>query len=172
MPGKLLETRKRMRIILSRKGFDSKWGGYPSPILPDGRMISLPIPGKSNITYGELSVDKDLTYFSLMRGLKKKIHEKVNDKWKLMELASDATCHLDPDIYRNVRERPRDWLPLFGQCGAAQSHLQNQEIGLGDIFLFFGTFRETEFIDRVITFDRTKPETYYIWLFSDRKHNQ
>jgi len=33
-----------MKIILSRKGFDSTYGGFPSPIFEDGRMISLPIP--------------------------------------------------------------------------------------------------------------------------------
>ena len=33
-----------MKIILSRKGFDSSYGGYPSPILPDGSLVSLPIP--------------------------------------------------------------------------------------------------------------------------------
>src|SRR5215207_5912082 len=34
-----------MRIIFSRKGFESSFGGCPSPIL-DGRPISLPIPAK------------------------------------------------------------------------------------------------------------------------------
>lgn len=33
-----------MKIILSRKGFDSSYGGYPSPILPDGSLLSIPIP--------------------------------------------------------------------------------------------------------------------------------
>lgn len=33
-----------MKIILSRKGFDSENGGYPSPILPDGSLLSIPIP--------------------------------------------------------------------------------------------------------------------------------
>ncbi|MBK6960624.1 MAG: hypothetical protein IPH23_05180 [Gammaproteobacteria bacterium] len=28
---------------LQQKGFDSSSGGKPSPILPDGRMVSLPI---------------------------------------------------------------------------------------------------------------------------------
>ncbi len=32
------------RVILSRKGVDSAAGGRPSPILPDGRLFSLPIP--------------------------------------------------------------------------------------------------------------------------------
>lgn len=31
---------------------------------------------------------------------------------------------------------------LFGQCGAAQSHLQNQGVGVGDVFLFFGLFSD------------------------------
>ena len=33
-----------MKIILSRKGFDSGYGGMPSPILPNGIMLSMPIP--------------------------------------------------------------------------------------------------------------------------------
>ena len=32
------------RIILSRKGFDSKFGGKPSPIFRDKRIFSIPIP--------------------------------------------------------------------------------------------------------------------------------
>ena len=64
-----------MKIILSRKGFDSQYGGYPSPVLPDGRMISLPISyfgdkiEYNNIEYNNLRVDKNLTYFDLMKQL-------------------------------------------------------------------------------------------------------
>jgi len=36
-----------MKVILSRKGFDSGYGGFPSPVLPDGTMLSLPIPVSS-----------------------------------------------------------------------------------------------------------------------------
>ncbi len=36
---------KPRKLILSRKGFDSKAGGCPSPIFPDGTLYSLPIPG-------------------------------------------------------------------------------------------------------------------------------
>ncbi len=40
-----------MKIIISRKGFDSKYGGCPSPIIGN-RPISLPIPiGPSFQTY-------------------------------------------------------------------------------------------------------------------------
>lgn len=41
-----------MKLILSRKGFDTHNGGGPSPILPDGRMLSLPIPERRTATTG------------------------------------------------------------------------------------------------------------------------
>ncbi len=41
-----------MKLILSRKGSDSKYGRMPSPILPDGTLLSLPIP----------SADSDIGY--------------------------------------------------------------------------------------------------------------
>ena len=36
-----------MKVILSRKGMDSKSGGMASPILPDGTLLSLPIPDRT-----------------------------------------------------------------------------------------------------------------------------
>ena len=54
------------KIILSRKGFDSGCGGYPSPILPDGTIISLPIPAiNENVTpaYKDLKCG-DLSYLN------------------------------------------------------------------------------------------------------------
>jgi len=44
-----------MKVILSRKGFDSENGGYPSPILPNRQMISLLIPDQEDdIRYSEV----------------------------------------------------------------------------------------------------------------------
>ena len=44
-----------MKVILSRKGFDSSNGGIPSPILPDGTLLSFPIPACSDeLTFAEL----------------------------------------------------------------------------------------------------------------------
>jgi hypothetical protein len=44
-----------MKIILSRKVFDAEYGGIPSPILPDGTLLSLPIPyEQDNIKYSSL----------------------------------------------------------------------------------------------------------------------
>ena len=39
-----------MKVVLSRKGFDSANGGIASPIFEDGTMISFPIPSKDEDT--------------------------------------------------------------------------------------------------------------------------
>lgn len=60
---------RKMKVILSRKGFDSCYGGYPSPILPDGSMISLPIPSsEDSICYKDLKIQNKNLY-ELMREL-------------------------------------------------------------------------------------------------------
>ena len=43
-----------MKIIISRKGFDSGSGGFPSPIMPDGTLLTTPIPERVNIYVEEL----------------------------------------------------------------------------------------------------------------------
>jgi hypothetical protein len=46
-----------MKLILSRKAFDSAAGGVASPILDDGAMIPLPIPDKkSPIRYRDIEI--------------------------------------------------------------------------------------------------------------------
>ena len=37
-----------MKVILSRKGMDSESGRVASPILPDGTLLSLPIPDRKS----------------------------------------------------------------------------------------------------------------------------
>jgi len=64
-----------MKVILSRKGFDSAYGGYPSPILPDGKMVSLPIPLEDSIRYSDLKIGES-TYFDLMSSLRPRIKSK------------------------------------------------------------------------------------------------
>ncbi len=108
-----------MKIILSRKGFDSSAGGGPSPIV-DGRTLSLPIPDSQRISrtsYGNLGLGR---------------HAKRASRGKL---SGRHACHNDPMF-------PGDGRALLGQCGAAQTHLANHNVGAGDLFLFFGLFRE------------------------------
>lgn len=45
------------RLVISRKGFDTGSGDGPSPVLPDARLVSLPIPDPgSPVTYGDCAV--------------------------------------------------------------------------------------------------------------------
>lgn len=136
-----------MKIILSRKGFDSSAGGCPSPILPDGRLLSLPIPDEgSNIHYGDLPLPDGLIR-DLSRG----------------KLSLSSGAHLDPDVVRQSLKRKRDWRPLFGQHGAAQSHLRNQGVDVSDLFLFFGLFRRVIHEAGRWHWDQTAQPRHILW---------
>ncbi len=121
-----------MRIILSRKGFDSSAGGCPSAILPDGRLCSLPIPDDASpISYG------DIDYGGI-------------DLGELVDQLTRKTgwhcrgAHLDPDLRVDALPRMPGWRPMLGQSGSAQGHLRNEGVTEGDLFLFFGSFRPVE----------------------------
>jgi len=118
-----------MKVILSRKGFDSTNGGVASPILPDGTLLSLPIPAADGKAYFELHYDGQ-TYDDIIRQLSPKF--------------SGSKCHLDPDIRRGAFNAPAEWKAVFGQNDAALTNIQNQGVGVGDLFLFFGWFKRTE----------------------------
>ena len=119
-----------MKIIFSRKGFDSAAGGVPSPIFPSGEMYSLPIPDElSPKRYREIRIgghNLGAVVHDLSRG----------------EIKPARRAHLDPDLNSQSLERNAGWRPLFGQASAAERHLRNKRVGAGDVFLFFGWFRE------------------------------
>jgi hypothetical protein len=121
-----------MKIILSRKGFDSGYGGVPSPIFSSGKMVSLPIPSPAGIPADRAKFDGSC--------LGKIISDLTNGR-----LTKQTSVHIDPDLQSCMLSRASGWLPSFGQVGTAQSHLANQGIGVGDLFLFFGWFRHAEF---------------------------
>ena len=118
-----------MKVILSRKGFDSANGGCPSPVFPDGEMFSLPIPSSrdsrnyDDANYGQHNLGKVVE--SLTNG----------------RIFSSSSMHFDPDLSSGAITRLSDWKPSLGQVGAALTHLENQKIEIGDIFLFYGWFR-------------------------------
>lgn len=118
-----------MKIIISRKGFDSAAGGCPSPIFPDGRFFSLPIP-----TREAPSRFQDLKFDEHSVG---DLVASLTDR----KYGASSYTHVDPDLSHEMMERPPGWRPAFGQVDAAQSHLVNNEVGVGDLFLFFGWFR-------------------------------
>ncbi len=148
-----------MKVILSRKGFDSEFGGYPSPILPNGQMISLPIPDQNEeLRYSDVMAG-DSTCYDLMRDLMPSI-KSSNER---IDLSNDFGCHLDPDIFKNAIHREPNWRPLFGQVDAAQGHLQKQDVRRDDLFLFFGSFRKTRNDDGKLAYDPHEKEMHVIF---------
>jgi hypothetical protein len=143
-----------MKLILSRKGFDSANGGCPSPIL-DGLLCSLPIPDSgAPTTYAEISSFNGSS-----------IAPMVEDLTRGRVRRSDR-AHLDPDLRHDAIARTAEWRPIFGQAAAAQSHLARHEVGCGDLFLFFGCFRRAEKVGGGFRFVRDAPKLHVIfgWL--------
>lgn len=143
------------RIVLSRKGSDSAWGGRPSLRVGD-ELISLPIPESAarragdGLRYGDLPV-----------------HARVGAlHGHLRDVGADRHVHLDPDVRPELRAgagwrgAARHAL-MFGQEGAAERHLRNQGVGPGDLFLFFGWFRGA--VQRGGVWKRTGPDEHCIW---------
>ncbi|MDI3324405.1 hypothetical protein QKW35_08460 [Pontibacterium granulatum] len=138
-----------MKLILSRKGTDSSAGGLPSPIMPEGRLLSLPIPqSDAPIRYSELMAGK--------QSLSSLIKQLGGKQWR-------SGCHLDPDIDRTLLKDASNWLPAFGQFGAAQRHLEQEGVGKGDLFLFFGWFRQTERVKGKIQFVKGAPDIHQVF---------
>ena len=130
-----------MKVILSRKGFDSAAGGFASPvIMPAGIMKSLPIPSDIGThLYSEVKAHyKDISIYGLIK-LMRRDGQIRTGTWVS---ALRARCHLDPDLDRSAVKRPAGWLGSFGQVDASESQLENQGVKEGDLFLFFGWFRE------------------------------
>ena len=125
-----------MKIIISRKGFDSKAGGVASPILPSGELCLLPIPES-------LPDQRSKRYEEIMLG-EHSLGAIANDLTR-GKIRPDMAAHLDPDLNFSSIPRAENWKPIFGQAGAAERHLQNQDVKAGDVFVFFGWFKQVEF---------------------------
>ena len=179
-----------MKIILSRKGFDSSPGNgcVPSPILPGGALCPLPIPerevappggrangaaagspagggsqaapgpagsgprrrlggpradtGDGGLRFGDSRHIDGIDYAKICyrHTTLGPLVESLTDG----RVRADDPAHLDPDLDPAARPRLPGWRPTFGQAGAAEGHLRNQGVGPGDLFLYFGWFRDVE----------------------------
>ena len=124
-----------MRFILSRKGFDSQFGGTPSPVFKTkgyplyDYMYSIPIPERDS---------KGNNFDLKCTPPKTPKNFPVNVRY----------FHLDPDIRPELHYKlPQNWVPILGQSGADASHLANNNVTIGDIFLFFGLFNDAKWDD-------------------------
>lgn len=143
-----------MKIILSRKGFDSSAGGVASPITPSGQLVSLAIPDEqSAVRYRDLKGSRpSIAYWveSLSRG----------------KVRGCDGVHLDPDLDAKSLRRDDEWVAGFGQAGAALGHLDAQDVAVGDLFLFFGWFRQVEKTAKAWRYVPNAPDLHvlYGWL--------
>lgn len=139
-----------MKIILSRKGFDSANGVCPNPIFPDGTMLSFPIPSKDELSYGDIAYDGK-SYLELLSELNPKMEY--------------TKCHLDPDIRRGLRKNEiNDWKPAFGQINQSETYLRNAGVKADDLFLFFGRFQNViKDQEGKWRFDRKSPIKHIIY---------
>ena len=124
--------------------------------MPDGSLLSLPIPdASSTIKYRDVVIDNQELGFKNLGAL---VEQLTQGKIK-----SNHGVHLDPDIVKSQLKRSRSWRPLFGQMGAAQAHLKNNDVGSGDIFLFFGLFRKVNLSNNRLIWDKSTPAKHVLW---------
>lgn len=117
-----------MKIIFSRKGFDSTSGGKPSLIVDD-TIITFPIPqANSGVFYKDLITPLGVNYDNLFSDL---------------GILQFSEAHVDPDLnpYIYGIKRPNGWRGVFGQDDSSQTHLHKEKVGENDLFLFFGWFQ-------------------------------
>jgi hypothetical protein len=161
-----------MKIILSRKGFDGAAGGCASPIYPDGTMLSIPIPERPNRRSG-------LTHYPGVHTCYEDLgtQDQLGMPQSLIaprggEVHLTGQVHLDPDIRPEMRPKTADKgcknLLLFGQGDSAQTELCNAGVGEGDLFLFFGWFKDARPEGDSVRFktragDTTVKEAHVIW---------
>jgi len=130
---------RNMRIILSRKGWDSTAGGRPNLIFDDtGEMIMLPIPeSRGAFTCAGLRLSRDEKFNDRLHAALSAYNPLVSD--------NGCKCHPDPNIV-NLFGRD-NFRGSIGQVDQSQSHLHNQGIKKGDVFVFFGLFRHASLGD-------------------------
>jgi len=121
-------------------------------------MLSIPIPLEDpGIKYS------DLSYHG--QNLKKIITDLGYKDPK-----GSKQAHLDPDLRPSVliegSTRKEGWRPLFGQDGTAQGHLKKNNVGQGDLFLFYGWFKKAELVNGKYRYLPSAPDIHALfgWL--------
>jgi hypothetical protein len=124
-----------MKIVFSRKGFDSENGGIPSPIFPDGAFCSLPLlatDDKSNTKFDDLLAFDGHSMGKVVRDLSNG------------NIRPSRRIHFDPDLNKALLPRLAGWRPICGRVIRSASHLRDHGVGIGALILFFGWFRRVE----------------------------
>lgn len=140
------------RIIISRKGFDSENGGMASAFIPGERMVSFPIPSTD---------PADQVRYSCISAEGMSLEERIKQlRWNYRTPFNSVRCHHDPDLVQDSRARLSldGWRGIFGQSGDAQDDLDREKVSAGDLFLFFGWFKQAENGANGLRFCRKAPD--------------
>ncbi|OYU82598.1 MAG: hypothetical protein CFE24_14750 [Flavobacterium sp. BFFFF2] len=144
-----------MKIIFSRKGFDSTSGGKPSLVV-ENKIITFPIPqANTGVFYKDLLTPMGVNYDTLFHDIG--IHQ-------------FSEAHVDPDLNPNIygTKRPKGWRGVFGQDDSSQTHLSNENVCEKDLFLFFGWFQFGSIVNGkyAYTSNKKNPEGFHmLWGF-------
>jgi hypothetical protein len=110
-------------------------------------MLSLPIPDKSSpIRYEDISPHGPLAP-ALTNG----------------KVKSHYGAHLDPDLVVGSIRRQPGWRPIFGQADREQRLLEDEGVGPGDLFLYFGWYRQVETRDGRFQYVRGARDLHVLW---------
>lgn len=147
-----------MKIIFSRKGFDSTAGGFPSIIFPNREMYSIPIPSKfDRDSYSEIVYKYD--NYPIQKILNDITNQKINSG-KLRScnyFDKKFNLHSDPKFFKDFF--------VLGQAGSALGHLNNSNIMKGDIFLFYGWFKEVDLVSEIWKYKNNSNDMHIIWAY-------
>lgn len=159
------------RIILSRKGFDTSYGGCASPIFQDGHMVSFPIPERNKDTKVRT------TYGDLHPALGRSIPEMISSLHPKDSEWSNKKVHLDPDIRPELRQsNNKVRRGFFGQANGSQTTLakgQVHNLENDALFLFYGYFRKVEGSGsklRYVRFENDNQHVIWGWLQVGSSH--
>ena len=168
-----------MKLILSRKGFDTSSGGRPSIIDEDDNLISIPIPDYLD----------EVRYTELHNGdFVKRIEQVYDNAFGDVKPMPDrqflgqmnlSYCHPDPNITNYFGNE--DFLGSLGLNTRPWGLDKNEIVEKDDIFLFFGCFKKLKEdkvhyaiwgylqVDEVLSINELNDEeTAYYWR---RTHN-
>lgn len=126
-------------VILSRKGVDRGNSKMSNLVITNNdkcKIVMIPIPSETDkATYNDLtfSNDKNLDFHT-------KEYMRTHGSNELK-----TKCHADPNLLNYFNDP--NFLGSIGQVGSSQSHLEKQNIKVGDIFIFFGRFSYMDLVN-------------------------
>jgi hypothetical protein len=140
-----------VKVIFSRKGFDSQYGKIPNAVLPDQTLVSFPIEDPKSVVKAD----------EVRRGGEPigVIVEQLTGR----RIQRSYPAHLDPDLDASAYPRMPGWRPVLGQTGSSLGHLGKQGVGVGDLFLFFGWYRQLERHGSTWSFAPGSPAMHTLW---------